>query len=524
MNVLGINCSLHDISVALFIDGKLAMAVEEERFTKDKHQGGLFVGGSMPKNALRLIYQSFPDVKIDCFSYSGNVMLQPIFVQEQCEKMVAMAKQLDTGLEHTRFVDHHLCHALSAYAESGFAEASVLVVDGEGDGISTSIWKIDRNGFVPLLKLPSSCSIGHMYSYITRKLGFTHFGDEGKVMALSSYGTALKQYENLLVLKDYPYYEIDFLLLKQLGKHAQTCTTFEEKADVAKTLQTLTEKSLIWLSKLAVELSSCDNLCISGGVAYNCRSNYEVWKSGCVKDVFVPSMPGDAGLSIGAGVFAYYAENGTLPMFDISPYSGSSLQEKAVVETLSRNKIQYHISDDVCDEAAEILHHGNTVFWFNQQMEFGPRALGNRSILAPIGKPGIAKYINDNIKHREVWRPFAPAVMAEFASEFFENPVPSPYMSFAIEVKEKYRKMLSEVSSVDGTSRVQTVSQRDNPNFYRLLCKYKEKSGIPILLNTSFNDKNQPIVESLEDALNMFFTSCVEYLVVGNVIITKQKS
>lgn len=520
MNVLGINCSLHDISVALMIDNTLAMAIEEERLTKNKHQGGIFVDGNMPQKALQRIFKSFPNIQIDRYCYSGDLFFQPVYLSTKCSQQLSFVRQLDPDLSKTVFVDHHLCHALSAYAQSGYHTSAVIVADGEGDSCSVSIWKISPGNVMPLLKLPPSSSLGNMYSYITDKLGFHNFGDEGKVMALADYGKPISSFELISFFSD-SYYEVDYNELIRLGKMATNAKTFEEKANVAATIQSSLEKVMIWLCAVAKRLSDCEDVCLSGGVAYNCKANYKIWKTGGAKNLFVPNMPGDSGNSIGAAVYPFVSE-GIFRRYNISPYVGPSYSNEQIRLKLDEYHADYFIPEDICAFTAEVLAAGHPVLFFSGHMELGPRALGNRSILAPINVPGIAKFINDNLKHREPWRPFAPAILSDFLDKYFVNPIPSPFMSFAEAIVPEMSAQLGEVSSIDGTARVQTVSNDSDTVLYDVLQKYYKLTGIPLLLNTSFNDKGQPIIEDFTDALKMFYTSCVDYLILENIVVQKK--
>ena len=524
MNILGVNCALHDISVALLKDGEIVAAIEEERITGKKHEGGILIGGGMPEKSLKWILESqcIKLSEIDYFCYSGNVEQQHLSINAQINRLVAMAKGADPNLKRTVFFDHHLCHAASAFAGSGFKEALIVTVDGEGDSVSCALhFGKDREGIETFYKLPPSSSLGHLYSRVTSALNFRNYGDEGKVMALSDYGEVLDEFDGVLKMSDI-YLDVDANMLNKLIDKAKKSVTFEEKANVAATVQSILEKGMAWVVKLGLKHVKTKNVCIGGGVAYNCKANYAVSRIEEVESVYIPFMPGDAGTSIGAAILgAYMFDRVPFSNYNMSPYLGPEYSDEYIENVLKNFRIKYTKLNDPCATGAQILAEGNPIIWFQGRMEFGPRALGNRSIIAPPNITGISDFINNAVKHREKWRPFAPSVLEEDVLELFERKCRFPYMSITQQVrKEAYPKM-SEVKSVNGSARLQTVHWKDNPVYWSLIKNYKKISGIPAVLNTSLNDRQQPLIMNPELAIKLLYTSGLEHMIIGAFHIIK---
>lgn len=574
MIILGINAYHPDSSAAIIIDGKLIAACEEERFKRIKHFAG-FPSESI-KYCLKEAGISAKDVDYICIPRKMNARIlkkavyglkMPSLFKHRIKTWgqigntkTQIAQLFDIGEKDIKAkivnVEHHKAHLVSSFFASGFNKAFLLSVDALGDFGSTK-WAIGEGNKIHTLgEVTFPHSLGFYYTAMTQYLGFSQFGDEYKVMGLASLGEAtfkeefnkiLKISKNKFVLnleyflhhKKYidmnfkdGYPKVDFMfspyLEKRLGKRRNPKDPIEKRhKDIAFCLQKRLEEVIIHLlnSNSPKEIS---NLCISGGVAHNCAANGKIFDNTHFKKIYVPPAPGDAGLAVGA---AFYLWNQILgkqrkfvmnhaywgPDFDDAKMHTEINANRESLDSVEKIEDQNHL----CKIIAQEIQNGKIVGWFQGRMELGPRALGNRSILADPRRKDMKDILNERIKHREPFRPFAPSILEEYAEEYFENSHPSPFMSFVYKIRNEKQDTIPAVCHIDKTARLQTVNKETNPLFWGLINEFKKITGIPVLLNTSFNE-NEPIVCLPKEAINCFLRTKMDILVLGPYIIQKE--
>jgi carbamoyltransferase len=537
----------HDAAAALVHDGRVVAAIEEERLNRIKHTNKL------PVSALKFCLESY-GVKLedlDAFAVfmeeqkSSFDPRQQLFNPER--KQVKGARLVlhqmfrrelgrDLADEKIRFVNHHLAHAMSAFAPSGFERSLILTIDGLGDNNSGMLLHGEGTRLSVIRSFPASKSLGHFYQTLIRFLGFEYF-DEYKVMGLAPYGNAarfrhiFKRFYTLLADGDYATH-IDrlgmlFDVAAPRGKDDPITATHQ---DIAAALQEALEEIVFHVLRHFQKKTGHQNLCLAGGVAQNCTLNGKVLASGLFENVFVQPAAHDSGCAIGA---ALYVEHTVQPQQKFETlehvYWGTDVGgDDQIAETLDawQDFIEVERVADIAERTAQLLAEGSVIGWVQGRSEFGPRALGNRSILADPRPAENKDIINAMVKKREAFRPFAPSVMEEYAGEFFEVPVNKkqfPFMIFVVDVAQDKRELLGAITHVDGTARIQTVSKKTNSRFWNLLDSFRKLTGVPVLLNTSFNNNVEPIVDSVNDAVVSFLTTKLHYLVVGDYLISKKK-
>lgn len=566
MNILGINEYAHDVSVSLIVDNNLVAAVEEERFTKEKHQiGFLRALGKPPINSINwaLNFANISIKDIDKIAYSWNFkpslpntiknmfvsyfnnrkrsqnkrimnrLYKESFLLRYPNQMDGYLGKINTALSEyllrsnfikntfgkipIEYVRHHLAHASSAFRASGFSKSNVIVIDGRGENESTSLYIAKDNKIEKIKSFPVENSFGALFEVITKSiLGMGKF-EAGKTMGLSSYGKPRKEFLKIIkILKGK--YSINWNEVKKLMKYRYVKGEFtEEQKDIAATLQQVLDDASLELTKYLYEMSGYKNLCLAGGVTFNCNMNAYLLDSDYVKDIFIQPAANDAGTSLGA---ALEVSKTNFKMEHV--YWGQEYSNDEIKKILDRNKIKYNYYDDIEGITAELINNNKIIGWFQGRMEFGPRALGNRSILANPTNPKMKEIINYYVKHREWWRPFAPSVIEEKMGKWFNKPYPSPFMLLNFEVLEDKRKEIPAVTHFDGTARVQSVNKKINKRYYNLLKNLEKINGVPIVLNTSFNDR-EPILRTPEECLKTFFTTGLDCLVIENYLIKKNK-
>ena len=544
MLVLGVSLS-HDASAALLSEGKIVAAIEEERLNRMKHWD------AVPVNAIRSCLDAagvgLSDV--DVVAIAGAEAFLDARVQRRLRERRAphdgrfkeyfralLERELGGDVrDKLRFFDHHLCHAFSAYATSGFEDALLVSLDGAGDGRSGAAYSIIGDDATELLSVPLESSLGYLYSDITEYIGYKLF-DEYKVMGLAPYGNPAryrKCFERGLSLRDDGTFTIDRRrildsIAEELSPRQGRAEDIEAYRDLAASLQETFEATSFHLFAALKRRTEHRLLCYAGGVAHNCAFNGKLLSSGMFDRIYVQPAADDSGLSIGAACLAVVEVDGWNPERRPDVFLGPP----AAVGAAARASIDawpclaVHESSNVEREVAHLLADGLAIGWVQGRSEFGPRALGNRSILADPRPAENKRRINDLIKRREGYRPFAPAVLAEATAEYFELPTEQrdfSTMSFVLRVQPSKQTLLGAVTHVDGTARVQTVSHDDNPVFWRLLREFGEITGVPVLLNTSFNNHREPIVDSVDDALASFLTTRLDALVVGSLVVRKSR-
>lgn len=564
MVVLGISSFVFDSSASLIIDGKLVAAAQEERFTRIKNTG------DFPKNAIKYCLSSqgltIEDVDHVAFywqPYKGLVKraLQIISTLPESLKFWgshsgkwSSMKNCESILKgnfpgNHKFIfhniSHHISHAASGFFVSEFETSNILVMDGAGEIASTSLC-VGKGSDINIIKsIDFPHSLGYLYVSLTHYLGFKPDNDEYKVMALASMGKASKYYEffkEIVILDDDGGYHFDLSYMsyhkgnrdpwvskKFIQKFGQIRTKdqplTERQQDIAWALQKRLEDVALHLVKHLYKTNPSKNLIITGGCGLNCIMNEVITKCGLYENVWVNSVPHDAGTSMGAAFWVYnhILKNPRTFVFE-SALWGPEFSNGDIELELKRANLEYvKLGDeDLIQEVCHLLREKNIIGWFQGRTEFGPRALGNRSIIADPTHLDMKDIINNKIKHREPFRPFAPAIIEECVGDFFEEKRKLPFMTFILKVKEDIAKKIPAVVHFDNTARVQTVSERVNPRFHKLIKKFGELSKIPILLNTSFNDNGEPIVNSPVDAISSFKRTNLDYMAIGNYLVKKE--
>ncbi len=573
MIVLGISGAVsHDPSAALFVDGELVAAAEEERFIREKHAKGRF-----PYEATRFCLEfadvrpedvnvvAFPYAEIGLTSparwhyamrhwYAPDRALTAIFNgnRRYRRNMAQLHKLIDDlgiggGNARVMPVEHHLAHASSAYHLSGFEEkTAILGIDGKGE-YATTFFGYGENGRIHKLKeFYDPDSLGGLYAAMTEYLGFEMFDGEFKVMGMAPYGdpdkhdlSRLLEFDgrgfrvntrlaNVIGLRRYKEdgkgYYFSPELVRWLGPRREGDEIDDPYVDYAASLQRMLEESSLALIDhyLGGMLQETGKMCFAGGVALNVKLNQRIVARPDVKELFVQPAASDAGTAIGA---ASYAANELGE--DIQPmrhaYLGPSYTTEQCIEACKAHERppQWEVLDDAVSKAADILAAGNPLAWFQGRMEFGPRALGNRSILGVPNIPGIADRINEQIKYRERWRPFCPSMLDTVAPEILQTDHPAPYMTITFDVAEPWKDRIPEVVHEDGTARAQVVSRDTSPRYYRLIEEIERRTGNAVLLNTSLNRRGEPMICSPTNALNMFYGSDLEYLIMEDILVRK---
>lgn len=590
MVILGISAYYHDSAASLLIDGKILAAAQEERFSRVKHDS------SFPNKACRfcldyanitirdvdqIVFYEKPFLKFERIieshiefaprSFFSFIKVMPIWLKErlnlrsliQCQ----IKKEFGENMVPIKFVEHHWAHAAFAYYSSPYDSAAILVVDAVGEWATTSLMYGKGTQIEVIKEQHFPHSIGLLYSSFTYFLGFKVNSDEYKVMGLAPYGKVeseetkeyIKVIMNQLVnikndgsiiinTKHFSYHygfkminPLDWKALFHINQRKEGEAITQSHCNLAYAIQYVTELIALRLVKtLKIECGSSDNLCISGGTALNCAMNGKIIEDQLFKNCFVPYSPGDGGGAIGACLATYYL-NSTKRIENKMPYLGPAFLDCDIEKVLIEQNIAYQFFEDdlsLTKKVAASIAEGKIIGWFQGRMEFGPRALGNRSILADCRNEKMKQRVNSTIKFREEFRPFAPAILVEDIDKYFKFKQDSPYMMFTCKVQDllctnneqrmDFAKAVNmclstipAVTHIDKTARIQTVSKEDNAMFHLLLSSYKEQTGCSVLLNTSFNVMGEPIVCSPQDAIHTFYESGIDCLVINHFIINK---
>jgi carbamoyltransferase len=572
MYTLGINAVFHDSAACLIKDGQLIAAAEEERFTHIKHgkRPIPFSTYELPFHAIDYCLQvaGIHLSEVDHVAYSfdpylvlGNeykeqdeiaLPLKPDAIRKPkgflsewdplfCSFILNAPGQLVDGYPHHlqkrfigtkkdfakwHFVNHHISHAASAFHASPYDKAAVMVIDGRGEVATTSYYKGDGNNLelISDVKLPHS--LGLLYEAVTSYLGFLHSSDEYKVMALASYGKPVyaDEFRSMIHMGENGQYTIDeYRFEERFGPARRRNEEFGEKHfNIAHSLQKVLEESVLELTRWLHTATGEENLCMAGGVALNCVMNAVLRDKGPFKNIWVQPAAGDAGTALGAALWVDVQERKAAErsFYMHHPYWGPEAEDAEIEAFLKWTKVPYRKLDNVAAETAKILAEDKVIGWCQGRMEFGPRALGSRSILASPISPAMQQKLNE-IKDREDFRPVAPVVMEEYAPHWFENAEFSPFMLFVYNVKEDKADRIPAVRHVDGTARIQTVNREQHPAYYDLLSEFNKLTGVPVLVNTSFNTRGEPIVCSPRDAIECFWTSPFDALVINSYLLEK---
>lgn len=561
MIILGLNFVFHDSSACIFQDGEMVVALEDERFTCEKHTSRFPLEAI--NNSLRVAGLNAQD--IDHIAVSFNPRL---FRSKKIMYGLTLGKDLGSFYTYefkrirdrlsvfyywlnstfpgatrpsVHYVDHHLAHGAGSFYVSPFEESAIVSIDGWGEWASTWLGSARDGKIIKSGETFFPNSLGCFYTAATEFCGFIPNYDEGKTMGLAPTGDPAR-FQTLVsslvgvdangaIEMDQTYFAFSntggtfagpkfdeaFGPRRRKGEPIQ-----QHHCDVAAAFQLVLEDRVLEICRVVERSSQQKNLVLSGGVALNSVANGRIRRETQFSDIYVMPGAGDNGTSIGA---ASYVMNNVLQSkkryHHSHAYVGNEHSQNEIVTFLDSCKLDYRVSTNVCQDAAKLLFNGKIVAWFQGRMEFGPRALGNRSILGDPTKSWMKDHINAQVKHREAFRPFAPSITEEDVSSFFDYKGTSPFMLMVCDVLEDKKAVLPAITHVDGTARLQTVSAESNPKYYNLIRAFEKLSGVPVLLNTSFNIMGQPIIESPRDAVKCLYSTGIDALVLGDIILEK---
>ena len=560
MNVLGISYNYHDAAACIVSDGVVVAAAEEERFSRDKHDsrfpaqaiGYCLRAAGLGTRALDAVaFYEKPARKLERVLQIGkayaprsaeNVAAQfPSLITDGMNVETTIRDRLDFQ-GPVYFSEHHLSHAASAFYVSPFEESAIMTVDGVGEWATCMQFSGSGTHIVPRREIRYPHSLGLLYSTLTAFLGFCVNDDEYKVMGLASYGTPRfrAELDQLIALHEdgsftlaLPYFDYMYdretmfspemeRLLGPPRRKGESIT--ERHSDIASSLQALTEDVMVGLATALRREQGSRNLCLAGGVAYNCVANSKIVARAGFEKVFIQPAAGDDGAAMGAALWASHTllnqprrigQHNTL----LGPeFSAAEIEPRLVAFGL---KFEGLDDEALCRRVASLINDGFVIGWFQGRMEFGPRALGGRSILANPCLPDMKDILNARVKFREEFRPFAPAVTEEAAAEYFELDGISPFMLMTPRVRPERAAEIPSVTHADGTARVQTVSHLHQPLFYRLIECFGEASGTPVVINTSFNIRGEPVVCAPDDAIKCFMGTDIDFLAIGPFLVSK---
>ena len=566
MYTLGISCYYHDSSAAILKDGKVIAAVEEERFSRKKFDDDfpkqainwcLKESGISSKNLDSVAFYDKPVLKFErlldnyiavaprgLYSFLDVI---PKWIHKRLWVKDEISKHLKDFNGEIIFPEHHMSHAAHAFFTSPFDEAAILTVDGVGEWTTTSFGTAHDTTIKLTNDIRWPHSIGLFYSAFTYFLGFKVNEGEYKLMGLSAYGKP-KYYdlimENLVDVKNdgsihlnmkYFSFTYDKVMTNQkfsdlfgIPPRKEDSKAEQIHYDIAASAQLVLEDILLKMVNHIHKKTGMTNLCFGGGVALNGVANYRILKEGPFENLHIPPSPGDGGSAVGCAQYLYYCHDKNKRMIEANVeriknniFVGPSYSNGEIKSFLDINKIDYKFleTNSLLQTVAKLIVEGNVVGWYQGKMEWGPRALGNRSIIADPRNAKMKDILNEKIKHRESFRPFAPCILEEYASEYFDVDVSSPYMLLVAPVKKPEK--IPAVTHVDGTARLQTVSKDINLLFYNLITEFYKITGIPVLINTSMNVRGEPIVDAPEQAYNMIVKTDMDYIVMGDYIIKK---
>ncbi|MER9125804.1 carbamoyltransferase [Mesorhizobium sp. M0959] len=544
------NAFMHDGAAVLVRDGRVIAAVEEERLNRMKHSNKLPIrsiqyclsaAGVQLNDIDRVaLYASEPyaNAMLEGMSASHpDILSIPLDAKTLVQDL--LTREFGTKLDNSRisFVSHHQAHAVSAFAMSGFEQSLILAIDGSGDFLSGLLAVGSGTEITQLEAFPENNSLGLFYLETIRYLGYGLF-DEYKVMGLAPYGDPapyrelFEQFYELSANGGGYRVHLDRIgpaLLRNIEVRRKGMPFTQQHRDVSASLQEALERIVFHILRHHREATGMKRLCLAGGVAHNCTMNGKLLYSGLFEDIFVQPASHDAGCALGAALIVSNEMGRPAPCERLQGvYWGPDLgSERAVQQELNAwaGHLEVERSDDVASGAADWIANGAVIGWVQGRSEFGPRALGNRSILADPRPAANKDRINAMVKKREGYRPFAPSVLEEDASEFFDLPDGRhefPFMNFVVRVRDSKRALLGAITHVDGTARLQTVSRNANPAYWEVINAFKKRTGTPILLNTSFNNNAEPIVDSVADAIATFLTTELDGLVVGPFLVKKR--
>lgn len=567
MNVLGISCFYHDAGAALVRDGRLVAAAEEERFNRKKHYS------DFPRQAVdyclkeagitidEVDYIGFyekPLVKFNRIletilarwplTYTSWVKSMPIWMLTKLRIGHVIQDELETDKE-ILYCQHHLSHAASAFLVSPFQEAAILSADGVGEWTTTA-WGVGKDLDVNITKeIRFPHSVGLLFSAITSYLGFRVNDAEWKVMGLAPYGqpTYLDKFREVVDIREDGSFRLNMKYFSFTHSTSRTVSREWERLfgrptrhreaeltdfhrDIAHSGQKIVEEIMLKMARHVQHETGLENVCLAGGVGLNCVANWRILQETDFKNIFIQPAAGDSGGALGTAFYIYNSVLRRPRVFEMKhALWGPSFSDDEIRDTLHYSEAVFETVDDeeeLIDRTARLIADGKVIGWFQGRLEFGPRALGSRSLLADPRNPKMKDIINAKVKFREAFRPFAPAVLKEQAHEYFEMPegMDAPFMLLVPRVRPDKREAIPAVTHQDGTGRVQTVTEEQNGSYYRLIRRFGQITGVPVLINTSFNVRGEPIVCTPHDAYNTFVHTGIDVLVIGKYIVTEKPS
>jgi carbamoyltransferase len=563
--VLGLSCYYHDGGAALVKDGQLVAAAEEERFNRIKHYSDfpelavkycLEEAGITIDEVDHIGYYEKPFVKFNRIletiladwprTYLPWLKSMPIWLTQKLNLAGEIQKELGTDKD-ILFCQHHLSHAASAFLVSPFDEAAIITADGVGEWTTTG-WGTGRGVDIDMtheIRFPHS--VGLLFSAITAYLGFRVNDAEWKVMGLAPYGTPtyVDKFREVVDIRD----DGSFRFNMKYFAHTYSTTSMINRRwealfgrpmrpaetelddfhrDIAHSGQKIVEEIMVKMANHVQRETGMKNLCVAGGVGLNCVANWRMLQESPFEDIYIQPAAGDSGGALGTAFYIYNTVLKNKREFVMTQgYWGPSFTDDEIHAALRSNDAKYERIDDdeeLFDRTAKMIEDGQVVAWFQGRLEFGPRALGARSLVADARNPKMKDIINSKVKFREAFRPFAPSVLKERAHEYFEMPenFDAPFMLLVPRVREEMHAVLPAITHADGTGRVQTVTERDNGRYYQLIKKFGERTGVPVVINTSFNVRGEPIVCTPQDAYNTFVNTGIDVLVIGNYVVTEK--
>ena len=595
LNIIGISCFYHDSAACLIRDGKIIAATQEERFTRIKHDNNfpensikycLMEGKLKPNEIDNIVFYEKPFVKFERLletyfafaplGFKSFSMSMPLWIKDklfQKSIIIKLLKNISDEIDWTKillFSEHHLSHASSAFFPSPFNKAAILTLDGVGEWTTTSVSIGNENKIKILKEIHFPHSLGLLYSAITFYIGFKVNSGEYKVMGLAPYGKPIYVdliKKNLIKIFDDGSYQLNMKYFNYCTGLTMTNSRFhnlfggpprnpetkitQKEMDLAASIQKIIEEVVIKLARNVASETQMKNLCLSGGVALNCVSNGILLKEKIFENIWIQPASGDAGGALGAALGAWHIHYKKKRYANLKKdamlgsYLGPSFNNIQIEKTLKEKKAIFHkfTSTDIIKKTALALSEGKAIGWMQGRMEFGPRALGSRSIIADPRSSIMQKQLNLKVKYRESFRPFAPSILLQDLSHWFELDVESPYMLMVSDVKKNHQIKISEkeeklfgidrlnvpkssipaVTHVDYSARIQTVTKDTNPKYFALISEFKKITGCPILVNTSFNIRGEPIVCSPEDAFRCFMGTELDFLVIEDFFLDKNE-
>jgi carbamoyltransferase len=568
MNILGLNAFHGDASAAVLRDGQLIAALEEERLNRIKHWAGLpllaakaCLQGAQPnhiaisRNPKAHLTAKLLRVALRPHRWSSLTSRAANSARIAQVGQVLAAEGIVPRATRLHFVEHHRAHLASAFFASPFEEAAIISIDGFGD-FSSVMWGVGKGNQIEVrgsVSFPHS--LGIFYTAFTQFLGFPKYGDEYKMMGLSAYGEPRFAEQVRRVVRtegdqcrlnlDYFTHHSEGVEMTWYGGEPALGAVFSHKMagvfgeprvprseiqqrdkDLAASVQLVLEENYFALLNFVQRQTGTIAVCLAGGVALNCVANGMIFERTDFRDVYIQPAAHDAGTSIGAALYVQHQELKLPRCFEMRhAYYGPEYSDSEVLHDLEAASCKYHkvAEEDLIDRTVEAIAQGKIVGWFQGRMEFGPRALGNRSILADPRRKDMKAILNSRIKYREPFRPFCPSILAERVGEYFETDYPSPFMVMAYKIKPEQRERIPAVTHGDGTGRLQTVERAVNERYWKLIHKFGEATGVPVLLNTSFNE-NEPIVQTPAQAIDCFLRTQMDVLSIGGFLLRKEEN